>query len=323
MRKIVGILLAIFVSFLAETSFGLTVGFEELSALDSNTGATEIGQTYTNSGYQLSAFNRYGTEPFRFVVINDTSWSNPPDGPYYAGSTALVNAYYMGLTSLTRLDGQTFDLLSMACSEVRQDTLDSLQPASFEGIKADGTIVRQDFTFDRVHGFETFILSGFNNLVSASWHVDGQFDDIILQQSNSTPEPAIIDIDPDTLNLKSKGKWVTCYIEFPEEYDVADIEVSTVAITSISAVGGDATEINIPAEPFPTEIGDYNDNGILDLMVKFDRQLVQDVVPVGAVEITVSGSTIGEVDFQGTDTLLIIDKGREHIDDKNHGSVVY
>lgn len=140
---------------------------------------------------------------------------------------------------------------------------------------------------------------------------------------NPIAEPATIDIDPDTLNLKSKGKWITCYIELCDGYDVEDIDVGTVAITSLKLNGGETVEVDMPAELFPTEIGDYNDNGILDFMVKFDRQLVQDVVPVGAIEITVSGSMIGEVDFQGTDTLLIIDKGREHIDDKNHGSVVY
>ena len=33
----------------------------------------------------------------------------------------------------------------------------------------------------------------------------------------------IIDIDPDTLKLDSTGKWITCYIELPDEYDVEDI----------------------------------------------------------------------------------------------------
>lgn len=28
--------------------------------------------------------------------------------------------------------------------------------------------------------------------------------------------------DPDTLNLESKGKWITCYIELPEGYDTGD-----------------------------------------------------------------------------------------------------
>jgi hypothetical protein len=35
--------------------------------------------------------------------------------------------------------------------------------------------------------------------------------------------PAAIDIDPDTLNLKSKGKWVTAYIQLPPGYGVEHV----------------------------------------------------------------------------------------------------
>lgn len=42
--------------------------------------------------------------------------------------------------------------------------------------------------------------------------------------------PAAIDIDPNTLNWISKGRWITCYIELPEGYDVGDIDVSTITL---------------------------------------------------------------------------------------------
>lgn len=41
---------------------------------------------------------------------------------------------------------------------------------------------------------------------------------------------ADLDIDPDTLNLKSDGKFVTAYIELPEGYNVADIVLETVCL---------------------------------------------------------------------------------------------
>jgi len=72
--------------------------------------------------------------------------------------------------------------------------------------------------------------------------------------------PATVDIDPNTLNLRSKGKWITCYIELPEGYDVNDINVSTVMLNE-----------TFPAELHPTEIGDYDGDDIPHLMVKFDR----------------------------------------------------
>jgi hypothetical protein len=54
---------------------------------------------------------------------------------------------------------------------------------------------------------------------------------------------ATIDINPGTLNLRSKGKWITCHIELPEGYDVSDIDVSTVMLDG-----------EIQAELHPTEI---------------------------------------------------------------------
>jgi hypothetical protein len=46
--------------------------------------------------------------------------------------------------------------------------------------------------------------------------------------------PATVDIDPDTLNLKSKGKWITCYIELPDGYSVEDIDIDSVTLTKIN-----------------------------------------------------------------------------------------
>jgi len=116
------------------------------------------------------------------------------------------------------------------------------------------------------------------------------------------PEPAIeavIDIDPDTLNLQSKGEWITCYIELAEGYDVDDIDVGTVMLND-----------QVQAESHPTEIGDYDNDDISDLMVKFDRSAVQGILQVGdEVEITVTGELNDETPFEGIDTIRVIDKG--------------
>jgi len=110
---------------------------------------------------------------------------------------------------------------------------------------------------------------------------------------------AAIDIDPDTLNLNSKGKWITCYIELPEDCDVDDIDISTILLN-----------YQIPAEPHPTCIGDYDDDGVPDLMVKFDRSDVQQILQVGDnVEITVTGELNDGKLFEGMDTIRVIDKG--------------
>jgi len=114
--------------------------------------------------------------------------------------------------------------------------------------------------------------------------------------------PPTIDIDPNTLNLKSKGKWITCYIELPEGYAVEKIGVSTVRLG--------AEENEIPAEEKPTEIDDYDEDGIPDLMVKFDRKdLIEFLKKTGHtsgdVTLTINGQ-VGDTVFQGTDTIRVI-----------------
>ena len=41
---------------------------------------------------------------------------------------------------------------------------------------------------------------------------------------------ANINIHPNTLNLKSKGKWITCFIELPEGSDGNKIDISTIKL---------------------------------------------------------------------------------------------
>jgi hypothetical protein len=106
---------------------------------------------------------------------------------------------------------------------------------------------------------------------------------------------ATIDFDPNTLNLKSDGGWVTCFIELPEGYDVSDIDVSSVTLN-----GG------VQAAPRPSEIGDYDMDGIADLMVKFDRpELGATLEPGTDVAVTVTGA-VGTEQFSGTDHINVI-----------------
>lgn len=113
--------------------------------------------------------------------------------------------------------------------------------------------------------------------------------------------PAIIDFDPDTLNLKSKGQWVTVYVEFPKDYKVSEIEVSTITLDN-------AIKVDLSA---PSAIGDYNSNGIPDLMVKFNRaEVIEYILSKGIgqenVTLTVSGRLLDETSFTGSDVIRII-----------------
>jgi hypothetical protein len=106
---------------------------------------------------------------------------------------------------------------------------------------------------------------------------------------------ATIDFDPNTLNKKSNGKWVTVYIELPDGYDVNDIIISSILL-----------EGTVPAETWPYSIGDHDKDGIPDLMVKFKRADVINILPNGDnVLVHVSG-TVGTVTFDGVDTIRVI-----------------
>jgi len=128
----------------------------------------------------------------------------------------------------------------------------------------------------------------------------------------SVPEPpelAAIDIDPDTLNLSSKDKWVTCYIELPDGYDVMDIDGSTVMLEGIPAYIG--AEGWARAGANSGNIMDHDGDGILERMVKFDRSAVQDYLISlglsGYVGLTVTGDLIDGPSFEGIDVIRVIE----------------
>lgn len=83
--------------------------------------------------------------------------------------------------------------------------------------------------------------------------------------------PGSVEIGPETLNLKSRGRWVTAYLELPVELSNRDnlesLEASKVAIT---AIDGQPTE-PIVANPRASSIGDFDNDGILDRSYKFSR----------------------------------------------------
>jgi hypothetical protein len=64
----------------------------------------------------------------------------------------------------------------------------------------------------------------------------------------------------------------------------------------------------IPAVLFPNAIDDYDDDGIADLMVKFDRQALINYLDgtTGEVILTVAGELSDGLPFKGTDTITVI-----------------
>ncbi|MDO8473150.1 MAG: hypothetical protein Q7T05_04955 [Dehalococcoidia bacterium] len=116
----------------------------------------------------------------------------------------------------------------------------------------------------------------------------------------------VIDVTPDTLNLKSQSdkNAISAYIELPNGYDVRQIDVSTVRMKINGKV--------ISAQAAPASVGDYDADGVPDLAVKFDRQAVINALSgrIGNVDLTISGQLVGGPQFSGSDTLKVIGPGK-------------
>ncbi len=124
------------------------------------------------------------------------------------------------------------------------------------------------------------------------------------------PIQAVVDIVPNTLNLDSTGRWVTVYIELSEGYDVSQIDTSSIMLDIV------------PVDPTaPTQIGDYDNDGVDDLMVKFDRSSVISYIwsvihHMGSqisdkrweITLTITGELFNDpgISFAGSDTIKVV-----------------
>jgi parallel beta-helix repeat protein len=121
---------------------------------------------------------------------------------------------------------------------------------------------------------------------------------------------ATIYVEPEVLNLKGEGEWFDAFIELPEGYNVADIDVSTIVLNN-----------TIPAELTPRAINDYDGDGIPDLMVKFNRTAVSQLIlsegiKYGNVTLTVSGQLNDGTLFEGSDVIRVKMPGDVNMDGK-------
>ena len=173
-------------------------------------------------------------------------------------------------------------------------------------IKKDGTNLTQ-ITVDTARDYDAGFSPDGSKILFISER-DGQRDLYLM-----APEPVIetlIDIDPDTLNRKSHGKWITVYITLPDGFDVGTIDTSSIAITSLAGVTCDPEYTQGADLSFTPQVGDRDEDGILDLTVKFDRQVLLANLCLDDVSITIEGElTTGEL-FSGSDSIRIIDRGK-------------
>jgi hypothetical protein len=104
---------------------------------------------------------------------------------------------------------------------------------------------------------------------------------------------ADVKITPRLLNLNSRGKWINTFIELPENYDVNEVDVNTVKLND-----------QIPADPNRYIIGDFDEDGIGELMVRFDRAAVVEFLQTaGLSEMIITGELKDGTLFEGRDVI--------------------
>ncbi|MHC4714198.1 MAG: hypothetical protein ACYTAN_13175 [Planctomycetota bacterium] len=130
-------------------------------------------------------------------------------------------------------------------------------------------------------------------------------DDVSLLETGETPAvPAGIKIRPKTINLRSRGRYITVYIDLDGGLDARNINVSTVSLRR-----GYSGPVYALAKPVSAR--DYDLDGTFELMVKFPRQSVHAILePAQSVTLTVSGHLFDGTAFEGSDFVRVTGPGR-------------
>lgn len=134
----------------------------------------------------------------------------------------------------------------------------------------------------------------------------GNVNGTLFALGESTPGhvEATIDCDPDTLNLRSRGKWITCYVELPAGFSPKDIDPRTVLLNDILLP--DLTPKYGFVKSEGSYIVDHNNDGTEERMFKFNRSEVGDMLPSGIdVVLTISGELLDGTVFEGSDTINV------------------
>jgi parallel beta-helix repeat protein len=174
-----------------------------------------------------------------------------------------------------------------------------------------------NFYWDRATGVQTEYSYQRSFETGTEAYLTAELTSFIIVDTNlwGTP-PAIsatLDINPDTLNLRSKSKWITAYIQLPEGYSAADVNASTILLNgTIAPVLDQKYDFVTNSSEY---LVDHNDDGILERIVKFDRALLQSWIyqSVGMqheVSLTITGELTDGTLFEGTATILAFWQGR-------------
>lgn len=109
---------------------------------------------------------------------------------------------------------------------------------------------------------------------------------------SGVPESPVASVEygPETLNMESEEQFITLYIELAGRYSARDIDPRSVRI---SAVNGVSVRPLYPIDG-SAAMGDADDDGIADLRLRFNRDMLQNVLQPGSPQVTLEGTVDGQ-----------------------------
>jgi hypothetical protein len=124
----------------------------------------------------------------------------------------------------------------------------------------------------------------------------GGFHSLAIRRGPPAPIEAAMKITPQTLNCKSKGKWVNAHFVLPADLTVEDVDSNILG--RIDSLGIEADYMYVFVDK----------DGLVRIEMDFDREALCDVLTdYGPVEIIVKGFLTSGQCIYGTDTITIID----------------
>lgn len=120
----------------------------------------------------------------------------------------------------------------------------------------------------------------------------------LLKGNPPITEGLVVKLNPQSLNLGSKGKWVTCQLQLPEGENITDLDTSSIEITQFK-VGEDVYDVSIPVDN-NAPVGTATDKRIIKF-IRYDKTDPANLASmVGALSDIFTEQSKGKIDVTAT-----------------------
>jgi hypothetical protein len=103
-----------------------------------------------------------------------------------------------------------------------------------------------------------------------------------------------VEASPHTLNLKSNGNSIAVHVELPAGFGYGDIDAASIRLNGVPQASGSSPQV-----------GDSDNDGLTDIVVKFPREEVLLTLGVGDSMLVLTGTGSG-IHFEGTCPIRVI-----------------